>query len=392
MAEYTNNLNLEKPSYNETADIEVINKNMDIIDSEMIYKTATGTGNAIIINLPKSIVNGYNCTFIASANNGGAATTINGKKLYKPNTTTAPNIANGKAYSIWYNAASDCFFIQASAEGNAPISSVLAGATFSNDNDTGLVGTMPNNGVMSGTLNAGGSKVIPSGYTTGGTVTANSLANQTIATAVAGQMLSGATAWVNGAKVTGNIPTAGATYSDQRQASSISTGNYSGDGQISTYFGVPNGHFLNGVNWIKYPTPYLQPQNIVKGANILGTNGTASIESMGGVRFASGTIITDSTECAVINIGFNPTLVITANGKYLSVAFDAKFCGIAALVYYIYPLAISNNRTPQIKALPTTIPAQLPSLSTGFAVGNNSIYVNSTWAQGNTISYWALQI
>lgn len=37
------------------------------------------------------------------------------------------------------------FFIKASAEGDAVAANVLAGKTFSNDADTGLVGTMPNN-------------------------------------------------------------------------------------------------------------------------------------------------------------------------------------------------------------------------------------------------------
>ena len=58
--------------------------------------------------------NGYSKTFIATANNNGSATTINGKPLYKPGTTTAPNIKEGKAYTVWYNSVSDCFFLQAS--------------------------------------------------------------------------------------------------------------------------------------------------------------------------------------------------------------------------------------------------------------------------------------
>jgi hypothetical protein len=89
-------------------------------------------------------VNGYSKTFIASANNNGNATTINGKHLYKPSTTTSPVLVNDKAYTVWYNSTGDCFFIKASAEGNTIASHVLAGDTFSNDDDTGLIGTMPN--------------------------------------------------------------------------------------------------------------------------------------------------------------------------------------------------------------------------------------------------------
>lgn len=291
MANYTINLKLEKPDYNETADIEVINRNMDKIDSEMMFKTATGSGTEITINLPEILADGYNTTFIASANNSGASTTVNGKKLYKPNTKIAPNLTSGKAYSIWYNSASNCFFVQASAEGNAQQSSVLAGATFSNDNDTGLVGTMPNNGDISGTLNAGCSKVIPAGYTTGGTITANSLASQTSATATASQILSGKTAWVNGSLITGNIASLGATiYTPSTSNQTIASGKY-----------------LSGTQTIKGDAN-LVSSNIVDTSTIFGVKGSANIASLGGVKYAEG-VTSDSTTVTISGIGFAPTSV-----------------------------------------------------------------------------------
>jgi hypothetical protein len=111
------------------------------LDSISIYETAQGTGNAITVSIP-SLVDGKSKTFVASANNNGTATTVNSKNLYKPNTTTAPNLIAGKAYTIWYNKSKDCFFIKASAEGNTVADHVLAGDTFSNDSDTGLIGNM----------------------------------------------------------------------------------------------------------------------------------------------------------------------------------------------------------------------------------------------------------
>ena len=69
-----------------------------------------------------------------------------------------------------------------------------------------ITGTMANNGAVSATLNAGGSYTIPAGYHNGsGKITANSLANQTSATATASDILSGKTAWVNGKKITGTV-------------------------------------------------------------------------------------------------------------------------------------------------------------------------------------------
>ena len=91
------------------------------------------------------------------------------------------------------------------ATGNVTVGEVLKGKTFSNSSEVGLVGTMANNGALNKSLNAGQSFKIPAGYTTGGTVTANSLASQTGGTAVAGDILTGKTAWVNGNKVTGTM-------------------------------------------------------------------------------------------------------------------------------------------------------------------------------------------
>ncbi|WP_246517333.1 hypothetical protein [Clostridium aciditolerans] len=112
--------------------------------ADNMYQPAGGTATAITLTISGTLVTGYPITFIASANNNSAATTINGKQFYKPGTTTAPTLIAGKAYTAWYNATSNCFFIKASAEGDAIAGNVLAGKKFSNDDDTGLVGTMTN--------------------------------------------------------------------------------------------------------------------------------------------------------------------------------------------------------------------------------------------------------
>lgn len=85
---------------------------------------------------------------------------------------------------------------------------LLTGKQLINQNGEILTGTMVNRGAVTQALNAGGSYTIPAGYHNGlGKVTGNSLASQTSATAVAADIKSGKTAWVNGAKVigTGNI-------------------------------------------------------------------------------------------------------------------------------------------------------------------------------------------
>lgn len=105
------------------------------------FQTAGGTGTAITLT-GIELVDGFQTTFVISASNSGAATTINTKPLYKPGTTTVPKLIAGKAATVWYNSTGDCFFIKASSEGTAIAGEVLAGVTFSNDDDTGLTGTL----------------------------------------------------------------------------------------------------------------------------------------------------------------------------------------------------------------------------------------------------------
>ena len=229
--------------YAKKKDLDVISNKVNDIEDKLnkhiddsLYQEAGGTATAITLSM-LTLKNGYSKTFIATANNNGSATTINGKPLYKPGTTTGPNIKEGKAYTVWYNSVSDCFFLQASAEGDATVAQVLAGAIFSTDDDTGLVGAMsnntgtnkelslnetwvipkgyhdgngrvtqniPNNGAMNANLNCGQSKDIPAGYTNGGRITANSLASQTPANADASTIIAGRNAWVNCNLITGN--------------------------------------------------------------------------------------------------------------------------------------------------------------------------------------------
>ena len=172
--------------------------------NDMMYEVAGGTATAITLNMPATLKDGYWKKFIANGNNNGVATTINTKPLYKVSSTNSPNLKANRPYEIYYNLSNDCFFLKASATGTTSADKVLAGETFSTENDTDLVGTMPNKGAVTSSLNCGGSYTIPAGYHNGsGRVTANSLASQTQANATAENIIQDKTAWVNGSKITG---------------------------------------------------------------------------------------------------------------------------------------------------------------------------------------------
>lgn len=207
-----------------------------------LQKTQTAGGTAIAITLTNvNFSDGFTKTFVINANNSGAATTINGKPLYKPNTTTAPTLMKGKSATIWYDLAKDAFFIKASAEGNTIAAHVLAGDTFSNDVDTNLVGTMPNNGALNKSLAINGTYTIPAGYTSGGSVTQS-------------------------------IPTKSAAVITP------STVNQT----------IASGQYLSGTQTILGDSNLIA-SNIVNGKNIFGIAGNVTIDSLGGKPYATGT-------------------------------------------------------------------------------------------------------
>ena len=148
---------------------------------------------------------------------------------------------------------------------------VLAGKVIVDKEGEPLSGIMPNRGAVNQTLNAGGSYSIPAGYHNGaGKVTANSLASQTPGNADSGSILSGRSAWVNGAKVDGGIPLQNAEVAGTDRAWSQGMSNWAGTINLK----VRNGHYLNGVNWIQQNIPEYQPWNIKEGVNMGGVIGT----------------------------------------------------------------------------------------------------------------------
>ena len=87
------------------------------------------------------------------------------------------------------------------SDANATASQILSGYS-AYVNGSKVTGSMTNRGAITSSLNCGNSYTIPEGYHNGtGKVTANTLASQTSATAVAADILTGKTVYVNGARL-----------------------------------------------------------------------------------------------------------------------------------------------------------------------------------------------
>lgn len=253
---YTGNHKLKKPENNDNYDIENENYNMDIIDkgispffvatldSTNVYKITTG-------NEITKLNDGFSVRVaIPSASIGSTSLIVDevsAMPIKKVNGNSVTNLKANGVYSLTYYNGN---FILASGgvdseKVTASEPDVLTGKTYIGSNEEVHIGNMPNNGALNTSIGINGTFNIPYGFTTGG-------------------------------KVTQSIPLLTPSYTDHYHSGSISVGAYSGDGQIRTYFSIPNNRYINGVNWIDYPTPDLKSENIVNGKNILGVTGTGT--------------------------------------------------------------------------------------------------------------------
>ena len=150
---------------------------------------------------------------------------------------------------------------------NATAGKVLSGYTCY-VNDSKITGTMPNQGTKTASLNPGGSYTIQAGYHNGsGKISVNSLSSQTSATATAGKILSGRTAWVSGSKLTGTMTNRGAVNQalGANGSYTIPAGWHNGSGKVT--------------------------QNLTKQAAVNVTPGTANKTACAANRWTTGNIV-----------------------------------------------------------------------------------------------------
>jgi phage-related tail fiber protein len=150
--------------------------NSQLFESNYILSPKSGsTTNAILLNIT-SFTSNKKYSFKATTTSTGSVT-INGKPLKKTDGITqvgSGGIKANRVYDFYYDSVTDSVFILAKADGDATVDNVLATKGFSNGDDVGLIGTMPNIGAVNPILPINGIYPIPKGYHDGtGKVTQN---------------------------------------------------------------------------------------------------------------------------------------------------------------------------------------------------------------------------
>lgn len=302
MATYTQNYNLEKPDLNETADIKVINDNMDKIDDSLHlhtvdilkhipYAVTTNVNNTYAVTLGlKELLDGQRVQIKCNADSTGQVTLnpdgIGMKNVVKANGIPVSNWKANGIYSLVYNATTGNFISQ--GEGGE------YGTVLQNDVKVGVsFGT--ENGIQIGT------------YTSD-------------ATATAADLMMGKIAYSNGQQLVG-------TNTNKRCVSGTFDAGYSSNGStIVNVYGLPfkprlvyiYGVRTSPVSLFQYivlvDTPFYSRNN-AKGFYMYGRNGS----------FGENLIGVSSTDFYLHATGFYVTFYATTTDYWIAcdyVAFE----------------------------------------------------------------------
>jgi len=261
---------------------------------------------------------------IADAGNVIAATNVENalQELYGNTVTGKGKIASALAVMNQTASSSDTYDTLAnkikaiSTDANAAVGNVLSGKTFY-QGGAKRTGTMPNRGAYN--ITPGTSNIaIPAGYHNGsgyvvgdpdlvtdnikaganifGVAGKTSVVDTVDATAVAGDILSGKTAYVNGSKLTGTMPNRGAII--------ITPG--------TTNQTIPAGYH-NGAGYV-VSDPDLIADNIRNGVNIFGVVGNCKryFQAAGNITLSKAA----SQSISVTSCTFQPTFVLLICDDY----------------------------------------------------------------------------
>lgn len=204
---------------------------------------------------------------------------------------------------------------------------VLEGKIIIGSDGTEVEGTMTNNGSVSAILSADESYTIPEGFHDGnGKVTAQSLVSQTDGTAIASQILSGETAYVDGEKVTGTMANFG-DYECEVEAASIVVDGMTG---LAGNTELPGGYYSG----ITITPPTVDIADYTKGTAI------ASDLAVGKTAWVNGTMITGTKEESGKNMSYvvgefdTPSSIASDAYADVTVTFDNELGFIPSMIVF----------------------------------------------------------
>nr|DAQ69705.1 MAG TPA: hypothetical protein [Caudoviricetes sp.] len=203
-------------------------------------------------------------------------------------------------------------------------------------NGVEIIGTMPNNNAQKVRVDCDELYTIPEGYHNGeGTVTGNSLASQTVATATSDDILNDKTAYVNGEELTGTMPNNG--HADiiilPSETTTITKGYHDGTGTVSVNSTATalSEELVNGKTaWVNGEQitgslPVIPDEQIT-----LPINGTYTIPK--GYHLGGGTVTQNITsqEGIIVTPSKDPQ-ILNVNGKVMM--GDITVSGVDAYIY-----------------------------------------------------------
>lgn len=267
----------------------------------------TNSGNVYSLAAPAitALTDGLPISVKCNADSTGAVTfnwnSKGAKPVLRPNGSPVTNWKTNGIYTMRYNLSNTSFIQQGEGgSGNATASDLLSGKTASTDAGD-IVGTMPQYGGVTGAatwsnptasnkidvsidagywkpssvlqlqdvdLVAGNIKVGVNIYGVTGTFTAD-------ANAVDVQLISGATAYVNGNKITGTMK----IHNSEQNTHTAST-NIAGTTTAGRLYLMPEqGYYTGNSAWTYYDDPNFVATNILSGRSIFGLAGSIPVRT-----------------------------------------------------------------------------------------------------------------
>ncbi|OPJ63671.1 hypothetical protein [Clostridium chromiireducens] len=244
---------------------------------------------------------------IGNSSTGASTLNINGlgaKTILDTlgNPIVSGGLKAGLPYHLCYNG-TNFIVLGKGGGGDATAAQILLGKKATVDSGQ-VTGTLDLTNLVTGN--------IKSGVKINGVSGKASVVDTSDALATAAQILSGASAYVNGIKIDGTIPLMGdEEFAGWRRAS---LGIASVDGRI--HLAIPDGYYNgagnNGLQGVFYDDANFNAGNILNGVTIAGLTGSATIETLGGHSSASGTFVLTTGDYTVqsVTLSFVPTVVI----------------------------------------------------------------------------------